>query len=109
MMFNKPKSNIDTGNLNLSLRVIDLMPKMHQIPEEFTREICPWVKFQQRWFYKGLDEFPTAKPGIDQQQAKIHLALIQKSFEPKHEHKQAAVAYLASTWLELPHNWSSIW
>jgi hypothetical protein len=35
---------------------------------------------------------------VDGELAIRHLQVIQASFEPKHEHKEAAVAYLASLW-----------
>jgi len=64
----------------------------------------PYVKFQTTWFFKGLtsEDMPTAREGIDLNEAMLHLSAIQRSFEPQHEHKQAAVAYLASLWLILP-------
>jgi hypothetical protein len=40
------------------------------------------------------------KEGVDGNLAFRHLSAIQRSFTPKHEHKEAAVAYLASLWFE---------
>lgn len=84
--------------------VLDLMPDYEAIPEDFRRdrgEARPWVKLQRRWFFRGLLGVPIrARDGIDRKQALRHLSAIQGSFEPKHEHKEAAVAYLASLWLE---------
>lgn len=82
--------------------VLDLMPAYEEIPNEFKRHGNPWTKWQGEWFFSGLKGFPAAKPGIDVQMAGRHLSCIQGSFQPKHEHKQAAVAYLASLWLESP-------
>lgn len=78
----------------------ELMPSYAEIPDEFKRQSNRWVKFQQDWFFNGLkkEEIPKAKDGIDQGIALSHLQCIQGSFEPKHEHKEAAVAYLASLW-----------
>lgn len=61
-----------------------------------------WVEFQRRWFFHGLPKGTQFKPrnGVDQNLALRHLAAIQGSFEPKHEHKEAAVAYLASLWFK---------
>ncbi len=60
-----------------------------------------WVKFQQDWFFKGLSGAVfTSKEGVDQRAALRHLKTVQGSFEPKHEHKEAAVAYLASRWFD---------
>lgn len=82
----------------------DLMPAMADIPEDFRRDrgnAREWVRFQQQWFFRGLKTVDiVAKPGIDRSAAIRHLAAIQGSYEPQHEHKEAAVAYLASLWLE---------
>jgi hypothetical protein len=59
-----------------------------------------WLRFQGDWFYKGLSKEAqfSMKDGIDGNLAFRHLKVIQGSFAPKHEHKMAAVAYLASLW-----------
>jgi hypothetical protein len=59
-----------------------------------------WVEIQQRWFFHGLPEDTRFDPrkGIATPRALRHLGAIQGSFEPKHEHKEAAVAYLLSRW-----------
>lgn len=81
--------------------VTRLMPTEQEIPKEFTRSGNTWVDFQQQWFFKGLRGAAfTMKPGVDQKAALRHLSTIQGSFEPRHEHKEAAVAYLASLWFE---------
>jgi hypothetical protein len=62
-----------------------------------------WRGFQSRWFFEGVD-VSGMKPrkGVDKEKALRHLGAIQGSFEPKHEHKEAAVAYLASLWFTKP-------
>lgn len=78
-----------------------LMPTMEEIPEEFRSGAgTPWNRWQAEWFFSGLKSRPTPKPGIDLDAAMRHLGTIQGSFDPKHEHKEAAVAYLASLWFE---------
>lgn len=51
------------------------------------------------WFFRGLQgaEF-IAKPGIDAGKALAHLRCILGSFEPKHEHKEAAISFLLDQW-----------
>jgi hypothetical protein len=78
---------------------MEAMPGMGEIPKEFKDSWNPWVKWQNQWFFDGLPEFPKAKEGIDSAAAKRHLAFIQGSWDTSHEHKEAAVAYLASLWL----------
>jgi anti-sigma factor ChrR (cupin superfamily) len=80
---------------------LDFMPKMDEIPEEFNDPRNKWVKFQMDWFYRGLKDLKIVpKEGVDTVKAMRHLSAIQGSFAPKHEHKEAAVAYLASQWFE---------
>jgi hypothetical protein len=60
-----------------------------------------WRELQQRWFFQGLQgaKFKAAD-GINTDEALRHLSVLQGSFEPKHEHKEAAVAYLMSRWFK---------
>ena len=83
-------------------RVDDLMPLYQDIPDTFKKMTNQWVKWQQRWFFDGLCVFPEAKDGVDMKLAMMHLTAIQRSYLPKHEHKQAAVAFLASLWFSSP-------
>lgn len=81
-----------------------LMVPYESIPENFRRgrgEARKWVEFQQAWFFHGIKgaEFKP-KAGIDQKAALSHLAAIQRSWDPPHEHKEACVAYLASLWFD---------
>lgn len=107
MSFEKPTplSDVDVA---FPARVSHLMPPMAAIPDEFrmwNSKPNKWVEFQERWFYEGLKKVKMApKEGIDPNVAIRHLKAIQGSFEPKHEHKVAAVAYLASLWFE---DWSA--
>ncbi len=83
--------------------VSNLMPPMDEIPSEFrNHSMSGWNRWQAEWFFNGLKELPVAKDGVDQHLAIRHLKAIQGSFEPKHEHKEAAVAYLASLWFVAP-------
>lgn len=103
-MFEKPME-IDAATAAFPASVEKLMPKYSEIPDEFKRwPGGPYVKWATKWFFSGLqrEEIPAAKEGIDQAAALRHLSAIQRSFQPKHEHKEAAVAYLASLWLETP-------
>jgi len=98
--FEKP-TRVDDVLLAFPATVRDLMPAYQDIPEEYKHDDHPAVKFQSRWFFGGLKaaEIPQAKAGIDREMALRHLRCIHGSYEPKHEHKMAAVAYLADKWL----------
>ena len=80
-------------------KVDEILPPMSEIPDEFKSSLGNrWLRWQQDWFYKGLDRYPVPREGIDLKTAMANLACVQGSYAPKHEHKQAGVAYLASLW-----------
>jgi len=95
---------VDVDGLDLVFggRMAALLPPYAQIPSEFKNWNHPWAKWQADWFYSGLKCYPVAKDGIDVNAAMRHLGAIQGSWEPKHEHKVAGVAYLASMWFTSP-------
>lgn len=80
-----------------------LLPPYDTIPDEFKRFRLSnkWIKFQTDWFFSGFTDLDIKpKAGVDKDKAMRHLAAIQHSWEPPHEHKSAAVAYLASLWFD---------
>ena len=86
-------------------RLHELMPTQEEIPAVFKKHWgtgTKWNEIQARWFFEGLPENTRfiMKDGIDKYEAIDHLKAIQSSFEPKHEHKEAAVAWLMSLWFE---------
>lgn len=78
-----------------------LMPTMEEIPEEFRDREGPWHDLIAMLFFKG-GKLPPVKEGIDATKAQRHLGACLGSFEPKHEHKTAACAWLASMWYTEP-------
>lgn len=109
-MTEKQKSHWDTPcpvsdiDLAMGCNLVNLLPPYDNIPKEFKNQSHPWCKWQAKWFYEGLtrNQIPKSKEGIDKNRAIRHLRTIQESWEPKHEHKEAGVAYLASLWFECP-------
>jgi anti-sigma factor ChrR (cupin superfamily) len=79
-------------------KAMEILPPYSKIPKEFKDQGNPWVYWQNNWFFRGLQRYPVAKDGIDLKKAMANLACVQGSYAPKHEHKQAGVAYLASLW-----------
>ncbi len=79
-----------------------LMPPMSAVPDEFKRNRAnDWSKFVSDWFFHGnpFDKWTVyMRDDVDGQIAFTHLRTLLSSFEPKHEHKEAAVAWLASRW-----------
>ena len=98
MNFEKPYDKLKV------IEITELMPVYSDIPDDFKSMNNPYVKWQQKWFFSGLKEsdIPKTKNGIDSKKAIRHLSAIQNSWSPKHEHKEAGVAYLASLWFEEP-------
>lgn len=101
MNYEKPQEVSDTM-LAFPAILGELLPPYDSIPDEFKMRGGKWEAWASDWFYKGLDEFPDAKDGVDIEMAKRHLSAVLSSFEPRHEHKIAGVAYLASQWLKKP-------
>ena len=79
-------------------KAMQILPPYDAIPDEFKRANNPRVKWSGDWFFKGLARYPVANDGIDLSLAMRNLSAVQRSFAPKHEHKEAGVAYLASLW-----------
>ena len=80
-----------------------LLPNYEDIPKEFKdmNNQTKWNKFISQWFYVGVEHLEIErKEGIDVHNALWHIGAILASMEPKHEHKMAACAYLASLWFE---------
>lgn len=90
--------------LNLPPDVVGtLLPEIKDIPGGIYPKISQsWLDLQERWFFNGLPNNTvfTCKDGIDLNAALNHLAACQQSFQPKHEHKKAGVAYLMSLWFD---------
>lgn len=65
-----------------------------------------WVRFQYEWFRYGLQNAQLVPhDDIDAKEALRHLQCIQGSYGIKHEHKQQAVAFLASIWFTNDSSW----
>lgn len=86
--------------LNSKSRPLDFAPAYEDIPDQFRRLSNSWHAWGSTWFFNGLSRYPVPKPGIDRAVALAHLNVIQRSWNFQHEHKAAAVAYLASLWFE---------
>lgn len=100
--FDQPSTEITEVDAVFGARALDFMPSYQDIPEEFRRgagEALAWFEFQSRWFFSGVAKSEvTPRSDVDAETAWRHLRMIQGSFAPKHEHKEAAVAWLASRW-----------
>jgi hypothetical protein len=97
---------IDDVTLAFPANALEFMPKWEDIPEEFQLGRSPWCDLQRTWFALGLTEHFSFQPAeidgtrLDGNTIFRQLRAIQGTFACKHEHKIAAVGYLASLWME---------
>ncbi len=85
-------------DLAFPANVEHLMPKWEDIPEKYK---IPNVHSRAHTiFYYGGQVASASKGDIDIRDAMRHLQCILRSFQPKHEHKMAAVDYLIDLWFE---------
>lgn len=93
----------DVEDLDLAFpaSVGHLMPAQDSIPAEFHNGHTKWNRIVSDWFFSGLKDAQfIVQEGIDADRALRHIRVIMGSFEPKHEHKESAVAYLLSLWFK---------
>jgi hypothetical protein len=94
----KPITDVD---LAFTAAVDGLLPRWADIPEDFKRGRNKWCRFVSDWFYQGVAlSRLVPRDGVDSKMALRHCKAIMGSFEPKHEHKEAGVAYLLSLWFD---------
>lgn len=79
-----------------------LLPDYKSIPLQYRDSRAgKWSQLYIDWMFRGIKKIEiTPKEGIDKSVAMNHLGAIMASFQPSSEHKEAAVAYLASLWFE---------
>ncbi|ASN68815.1 hypothetical protein 7AX3_73 [uncultured Caudovirales phage] len=83
-------------------KAMKILPAYSSIPSEFKKDSNKWSQLVSKWFFGGLNksEWPKAKDGINWNLAMLNIQACLSCFEPKHEHKIAGAAYLASQWFE---------
>lgn len=89
-----------TTHLEFVFGSVKNLPAWNDIPEDFRRErgaARPWVALFNRIFFQGGEGITfTPKPDVDVDATLRSIMAIARSFEPKHEHKQAGCALLFS-------------
>jgi hypothetical protein len=91
----------EVTDLDIAFGNVEHLPKWDAIPEEFKRGNTKWNRLFNQCFFcgaKGLQLVP--KEGVDAKKALRVIRACMGSFEPKHEHKEAGVAYLFSLWFD---------
>ena len=83
------------------ISVNDIMPAYNELDNSFKHGNTKWNEATNTWFFKCIKKSQfTPKEGIDIDCAFMHLGAIMSSYEPKHEHKEAGVAFLMSLWFD---------
>ena len=83
--------------------VDDYLPPWDTIPEEFKGHGNKWNSLFNMVFFgssRAKDVWMKPKEGVDPALAGRHLKCVMGSFAPKHQHKEAGMAYLMSEWFE---------
>lgn len=99
--FEQP-TEIDQITMVFPATVRHLMPVYAEIREEYDRGNKWSNRLFSDWFYCGIKSTDGLVPreGIDKSKALRHIRAVMGSFEPKHEHKEAACAYLFDKWFD---------
>jgi len=92
----------DISDPELVFGTTKLLPKRSEVPEEFDyRGGSIWNKLFTDMFFCGLEELDiTPKEGVDVNAALKCVKAHMGSWEPKHEDKEAGVAYMMSILFE---------
>jgi hypothetical protein len=91
----------EVAQVDIAFGNIKHIPSYSQIPAEFKGRSNKWCQlFSQIFFSGGKGVKLTPKEGVDHTKALRAIRAIMVSFDPSHEHKEAACAYLFSEWFE---------
>jgi hypothetical protein len=101
----EPFRPVNVTNLDMAFpaSVGNLMPPVDKIPDEYCgfNSHNKWNDLVTALFFTGVKDLKlTPKDGIDPIVAMRHIRTILGSYEPKHEYKEAACAFLLSEWFE---------
>ena len=98
-------------DLQVNLGSANHMPPWEYVPSGFKNNKNPYCKAVSSWFFEGgtgnSKAFATAngakfkpKEDVDGEKAMRAIRAVLGSFDPKHEHKIAACAYMLSEWFD---------
>lgn len=101
----------DVDGLDVAFGNIKHMPKYETVPLQFKKHNGnAYVKAVSKWFFRGAERHGDtltvdgvsfkARKGVDAIKALAAIKAVLGSFEPKHEHKEAACAFMLSEWFE---------
>jgi hypothetical protein len=80
-----------------------LIPEWDDLPDEFRNRTSGYEELAGHACFNNVGfRSDSLLEGIDIELANRQLNAIARSFQPKHQHKEAAIAYLLSLWLVQP-------
>lgn len=91
-------------DMAFATNVSHLMPSYDEIREQYNpNRRLPSLRLFRDIFYRGIKSADGLVPreGIDKNKALRHIRTVMSSWEPKHEHKEAAVAFLFDKWFDM--------
>ena len=101
-----PPPKISDIDLVFPARALEWLPPWDAIPAEFKSRSNPWTQKVSEWFFRGADKEWIArlapKAGVDGNDAIRVVRACLGSYAPKHEHKEAGVAFLLALWFDDP-------
>lgn len=94
-----PIHEVTAVELAFPAHVLEFMPEWKDIPDEFKHGSTIENELVTQWFFGGVKHFRLIpREGVDGNKALDHIQMILGSYEPKHEHKEAACAFLLREW-----------
>lgn len=102
-----PVPEISDVELAFPATALDWMPEWDAIPAEFKDGRTEWNKIALQWFRYGLPAEVEFYPyvGVDPEKAVRAIQATLGSYAPKHQHKEAAVAFMLSEWFGKIEKW----
>jgi hypothetical protein len=93
------RTGLTKADLVFPTNVDGMIPPHREIPEYPRRQ--HFEDLAQTWFFSGLKNLKSKpRQGVNETQALAHISYVLRSWEPKHEHKIAGVAFLINEWFE---------
>jgi hypothetical protein len=91
----------EISGLDVAFGTTKGLPPYDSLPEEFRGGRTPWNKMFGAMFFRGLPGLEVVpNEGVDKSAALAHIQALSNSWAPKHEHKEAGVAYLMSRYFK---------
>ncbi len=88
------------SDVEMAFGTVNGLPKWTEIPENFKSAGNEWCRLFSKIFFSGAKVLFKEKDGIDKNLAFRHIRALMASCEPRHEHKEAGVAYVMSQYFD---------